>query len=223
MRQDPLDPLPYTAEIPSLMGASGRVDVHALAAKFLSDSRLSGPYLEFGVGKGRSAVSALRAYSRERVCADFVLCDSFQGLPPLEGPDVGSVQFNPGDYAFGQEQVAAFLHEHGADALGRVQFVPGWFGPDTADAVARALAGQSPAVVHIDVDLYESCRWALLAVTPWLRPGTVMLFDDWNCFNASNRLGERRATAQWLEQHPDFSLNEFTSYGWHGRAFIFDR
>lgn len=223
MRRDELDPLPYTAAIPSLMSATGRVDVHTLAAKFLADSRLRGPYLEFGVGKGRSAVSALRAYTREGVCDHFVLCDSFQGLPPLQGPDAGSAQFSPGDYAFSQADVAAFLHEYEADALARVTYVPGWFGAGTRDAVAAALEQQPIALLHVDVDLYESCRWVLEAATPWLRPGVVVLFDDWNCFNASNRFGERRAVAEWLQEHPDFTLNEFTSYGWHGRAFIFDR
>lgn len=223
MRSDELDPLPYTEGYPSLMSVSGRVDVHSLAAKFLADSRITGAYLEFGVGKGRSAISALRAYTRERVCNRYVLCDSFEGLPELSGVDSDSRQFQKGDYAFNQEAVEVFFQAYGVSGLAPVEFLKGWFGADTKSRVQEALGDDELAVVHVDVDLYESCRWVLEAVSDRLRPGVVMLFDDWNCFNASNRFGERRATIERLEANPGFALNELTSYGWHGRAFVFDR
>lgn len=223
MRSDELDPLPYTEGYPSLMSVSGRVDVHSLAAKFLADSRITGAYLEFGVGKGRSAISALRAYTRERVCNRYILCDSFEGLPELSGVDSDSRQFQKGDYAFSQEAVGGFFQAYGVSGLAPVEFLKGWFGADTKSRVQEALGDDELAVVHVDVDLYESCRWVLEAVSDRLRPGVVMLFDDWNCFNASNRFGERRATIEWLEANPGFALNELTSYGWHGRAFVFDR
>lgn len=223
MRNDELDPLPYTEGYPSLLSVSGRVDVHSLAAKFLADSKLSGVYLEFGVGKGRSAVSALRAYTREQVCDRYILCDSFEGLPELSGVDSDSRQFQKGDYAFSQESVEAFFQAYRVSALAPVEFLKGWFGADTRDRIHKVLGGDQLAVVHVDVDLYESCRWVLEAISDHLRPGVVMLFDDWNCFNASNRFGERRATHEWLVANPGFELNELTSYGWHGRAFVFDR
>ncbi|HUK61730.1 MAG TPA: hypothetical protein VLV15_00310, partial [Dongiaceae bacterium] len=64
-RRDPLDPLPYDAAWPSLRSATGRVDIHALAAFWVRESGLVGHYLEFGVGSGRSAVAAIRAHRRE--------------------------------------------------------------------------------------------------------------------------------------------------------------
>ncbi len=222
MRRDELDPLPYAEGYPSLLSVTGRVDIHSLVAKFLSDSRTQGAYLEFGVGKGRSAVSALRAYRRENVCDRYILCDSFEGLPELTGVDVGSRQFQRGDYAFDQPAVEAFLERYGVADAAPISFLKGWFGPDTADEVTQVLGDSPVAVIHVDVDLYESCGWVLQAVTRHVRPGVVMLFDDWNCFNASNRFGERRATAEWLRANPGFELNELSSYGWHGRAFVFD-
>lgn len=223
MRRDELDPLPYAEGYPSLRSATGRVDIHSLVAKFLSDSRLAGAYLEFGVGKGRSAVTALRAYTRAGVCSRFVLCDSFEGLPALEGSDAGSRQFKQGDYAYSLEQVAGLLAEREVDSLAPITCVQGWFGEQTRSGVEQALEGVPPVVVHVDVDLYESARIVLATVTDLLPPGAVVLFDDWNCFSASDRHGERRAAREWLAANPGFALNAFASYGWHGQAFVFDR
>ncbi|HEY3518189.1 MAG TPA: hypothetical protein VGL98_14165, partial [Gammaproteobacteria bacterium] len=91
-RVDELDPLPYADSWPSLRSATGRVDIHSLAAFWVRESGLVGDYYEFGVASGRSAIAAIRASrlygwpSPRR----FHLFDSFRGLPELTGPDAGS-------------------------------------------------------------------------------------------------------------------------------------
>lgn len=218
-RIDELDPLDYTEEMPSLMSAWGRVDIHSVCAKFLADNHVTGAYLEFGVGSGRSAVSAIRAYWRAGVCNRFVLFDSFAGLPELRESDTESIQFKKGDYAYTEAEVFAFLAEHGIDSSIPVTMVPGWFD----DSIKSLLCQQKPlrsSVVHIDVDLYASCRDVLEAVTESLGDGTIMLFDDWNCFSGSSSHGERRAFAEWCLRHPYVKTHAYCSYGWHGQAFI---
>ena len=78
------------------------------------------------------------------------------------------------------------------------------------------------AIVHVDVDLFSSCLTVLDFIEPFLQVGTVMLFDDWNTFSASNLQGERAATAQWLKRNPQWQLNDYAAYGWHGRVFVVD-
>lgn len=78
------------------------------------------------------------------------------------------------------------------------------------------------AIVHIDVDLHASCATVLDFIGPYLQVGTVMMFDDWNAFCASRHKGERAAAAQWLKRNPQWELNAYADYGWHGRAFIVD-
>ena len=223
-RADHLDPLPMNCEWPSLRSFSGRVDVHSLAAFFVRESKLSGAYFEFGVASGRSAISAIRANRRENpfTVSPFVLFDSFQGLPPLEGLDQNSKQFQTGEFAFGVQTVISNLKEYGVYDNKNVYLVPGWFEQTLSRFPAAAPAISRAAIVHIDVDLHSSCVTVLDFVTPYLQVGTVMLFDDWNAFCASRHKGERAATAQWLEKNPQWQLNEFASYGWHGRAFIVD-
>lgn len=223
MRKDSLDPLPYTEEMPSLMSATGRVDLHSVVAHYLMDNKLFGSYLEFGVGSGRSAVSALRAYGRAGVCDRFHLFDSFVGLPKLTGVDAAGLQFKESDFAHSETQVKNFLTKHHVWDEERVQLHPGWFENTLPRWVEDAPVSElKVAVVHLDMDLYSSCLTVLEAITPLLKTGVVMIFDDWNCFRASNQAGERAAVKKWLLQNQNISLNPWFSYGWHGHVFFCD-
>ena len=221
LRSDELDPLPYSAEMPSLMSAWGRVDIHSIAAKFLSDNRVRGAYLEFGVGAGRSAVTAIRAYTRADICDQFVLFDSFSGLPTPSGVDENSLQFKAGDYSHSRIEVIDFLSHYGVNAI-NVDFVEGWF----ENSLKKWFSQHQnifAAVVHVDVDLYESCTHVLKNIVPAIHSGSIMLFDDWNCFKASSLHGEKRAVREWCILNPDVILHPFCSYGWHGQAFIVEK
>lgn len=223
-RQDALDPLPMTCEWPSLRCHTGRVDIHSLTAFFVRESKLEGAYFEFGVASGRSAIAAIRANRRDNpdTVSPFLLFDSFEGLPTLSGPDAGSAQFKPGDFAFSVAQVIARLEQHGVYDEATVHLVPGWFEESLPALPAAALGVKKAALVHVDVDLFSSCVTVLDFIEPFLQVGTVILFDDWNAFNASNHKGERAATAQWLQRNPQWQLNDYAAYGWHGRVFIVD-
>lgn len=218
MRKDALDPLCYTDQIPSLMSASGRVDAHSIVAHYLMDNRITGAYLEFGVGQGRSAVAAVRAHSRANTITQFHLFDSFCGLPKLIGVDSLSKQFNEGDYSFNDVDVKKFLVDHSVWDQERIFLHPGWF----QNTVEKWVATNNVAisVIHLDMDLYESCLTVLSAVKRLLRTGVVLMFDDWNCFNASNLAGERKATMEWLQCNPDVRLEPWFPYGWHGQSFF---
>lgn len=223
-RTDELDPLPYLAEWPSLRSATGWVDIHTLAAFWVRETKIQGAYLEFGVGKGRSAVAAIRANTRDNpgTVGPFVLFDSFAGLPELTSHDTGSAQFKPGDFAFSMDQVKAFLRQYLIPEAVPVKMIPGWFDQSLPKFDPLAHGVTKAAIVHVDVDLYASCVVVLEFVRPFLQAGTIMLFDDWNAFGASDRKGERAATAEWLRRNPALRLTEYASYGWHGKAFILD-
>jgi O-methyltransferase len=223
-RLDELDPLPYTAEWPSLRSAWGRVDIHSLAAFWIQESQLEGHYLEFGVASGRSAVAAIRANQRltPRRIHRYFLFDSFVGLPELEGPDAGSTQFKRGDYAFSVDEVVARLQKHGVADDSEIILVPGFFEDSLLPFDAGQFLGERAAIVHVDVDLHGSAAQVLTFITPHLQAGTILLFDDWNCFGAKNDRGERRAVREWLAANPQLRLESYAKYGWHGEAFVVD-
>jgi O-methyltransferase len=226
VRRDELDPLPYFAEWPSLRSATGRVDIHSLAAFWVRESKLAGDYYEFGVASGRSTVAAVRA-SRlygHPAPARFRLFDSFRGLPRLSGVDVDSKQFGAGDFAFDQAVVVKHLTERGVWDPQRIILYPGWYDETLTPELFGNLRGSPAAIVHVDCDLYESSRTVLRFMTPLLQEGSILLFDDWFCFNASPQRGERRAVTEWLaEDSGGFTLERYAEYGWHGAAFIATR
>ncbi len=221
-RIDELDPLPYGTDWPDLRCISGRIDVHSLVAFFAGEQRVRGHYLEFGVGAGRSAVAAIRAHRRHNAdgLARWFLFDSFEGLPALEGPDAGSRNFHQGQFAFSTEQVQTTLEQHGVWDPERVALVPGFFDRSLPAFDVARFEGLTASVVHVDVDLHSSARTVLEWVTPHLHQGTVMLFDDWNMFDASWQHGERAAAREWLAAHAGINLESFARYGFHGEAFV---
>jgi O-methyltransferase len=224
-RKDELDPLPYTEEWPSLRSAFGRVDIHSLAAFWVSANKISGPYLEFGVASGRSAISAIRAntrYNRETV-KNYFLFDSFEGLPKLEGVDKDSNQFKQGEFAFSEAEVIAKLKSHNVHDDSSVHMIKGYFKESLKKFDLNTYGYKKAAIVHIDVDLYESCREVLNHITPYVQIGMIILFDDWNAFQASESKGERRAAFEWLRKNARIKMTEYAKYGWHGAAFIINK
>lgn len=221
-RKDELDPLSYFVDWPSLRSKTGRVDIHSLVAFWVNQSKIEGCYLEFGVASGRSAISAIRASKLygEPSIKDFFLFDSFKGLPKLEGRDKLSVQFNEGNFAFSKEEVISQLKKYECFFENNIKFIEGYFHDSLSNFRLEEVGYNKVAVLHIDVDLYESCNVVLEFATRYLQTGSMIMFDDWNCFNASDELGERASTKEWLIKNPDIRLKEYASYGWHGKVFI---
>jgi hypothetical protein len=105
----------------------------------------------------------------------------------------------------------------------RVRVVPGLFQDTLADHTPGDIGLTSLSIVHIDTDIYEPARLALEFVSPVLPQGALLLFDDYDQLAASNARGERRAVADWLLAHPEFSLEPYRTYGTFCRAFLVHR
>ena len=75
------------------------------------------------------------------------------------------------------------------------------------------------AIVNIDGDLYESAKDALDIVKDHIQVGTVLLFDDYNAYNADNRKGERRAFIEFQDQTKS-KFEKWFTYHYSGQAFL---
>ncbi|MGZ5294966.1 MAG: hypothetical protein ACXWH5_13390, partial [Actinomycetota bacterium] len=53
-----------------------------------------------------------------------------------------------------------------------------------------------------------------------IQEGSILLFDDWNCFDRSDQKGERRAFREFLAKNPQFAAEKWTSFGRRGQAFV---
>jgi hypothetical protein len=118
-----------------------------------------GMVLEFGVYSGKT----LRIIAEARDGKEVYGFDSWQGLPEAWRPNIGPGSFTAPDMP----------EVEGAD------LIAGWFEnslPPFLDAHPGPVA-----MVHVDCDLYSSTKTVLDHVGPRLRPGTVIVFDEyWN-------------------------------------------
>lgn len=150
---------------------------HAMLASMLAGSPKEGLVLEFGVAAG-TTLRILAAGTPRKVWG----FDSFEGLPESWNLDCPA---------------GTFACEPPRDLPANAHLVVGLF-----DASLPAFLETHPepiAFLHIDVDLYQSCRTVLEAAGPRLRPGTVIVFDEY--FNYPGwRQHEFRAFREFVER-----------------------
>ncbi len=118
-----------------------------------------GMVLEFGVYSGNT----LRVITEARDGKEVYGFDSWQGLPEGWRPNIGA---------------GAFTAPEIPEVEG-AELIAGWF-DETLPPFLDAHPGPV-AMVHVDCDLYSSTKTVLDNVGPRLRPGTVIVFDEyWN-------------------------------------------
>lgn len=185
----------------------------------LAGTGTRGDYYEFGLWQGYSfCVAQAAASSGGGTEPQFFGFDSFMGLPPLTGPDAESREFKAGDYAGSFDEVVSNLNDFGVN-WERTHLIKGWF-DDLSETAAHLTTKMGPAaLVLVDCDLYESTVPVLRFVRDRLQPGTVVMFDDWNCFDRSDDKGQRRAFREFLDENPSWNAVPLLSFGWHGQAF----
>ncbi len=120
-------------------------------------------YLEFGVAKGVSF-----RWWTERITnpeARFYGFDTFSGLPEDWGP------FRKGDMNNGNNppEIAGSRH----------RFFQGLFQQTLVPFLQEYKAGRRK-VIHMDADLYSSTLYVLTLLTPFLKAGDILFFDEFN-------------------------------------------
>jgi len=123
-----------------------------------------GLILEFGVRTG-STVNHLARLKRKRTIHGF---DSFEGLPER--------------WAGWTLDKGAFRGDGIPEVADNVELVVGWF-DDTLPPFLEAHP-DPVALVHVDSDLYSSARTILTNLAPRIRPGTIIVFNEY--FNYPN-------------------------------------
>ena len=146
--------------------------------------------------------------------------DSFRGLPEIGVADrTENDAFYKGKYACSKENVVRNLDSKGVD-WERTFLIEGYYADSLTPAVKARHEIRRAAVVLIDCDLYESTAQVLNFIEDLLADGTVLLFDDWNCFESDDTRGQRRALREFLSLHRKWRIEEFFSYGIYGHTFI---
>jgi O-methyltransferase len=132
---------------------------------YLHESSIKGreiDFLEFGVFEGAS----IQYWMELNLNHDsrFFGFDSFEGLPEDWRPGSPKGRFDVGG-------LTPVVDDR------RVTFVRGWF-EDTIPQFVNSFSSNNRLVLHLDADLYGSSMLALTYFTPFMRKGTVLIFDE---------------------------------------------
>jgi hypothetical protein len=187
-------------------------------ARFAHINRpIDGYYMEFGC---HEANTMRRAFDCFRHLFDwtYVAFDSFEGLPEIAEIDRQEI-WEPGKCATAEEDFRDRVLRAGMPA-DRLITVKGFYDHSLTPELRDRLLPHKAAVVYIDCDLYVSTVDVLNFIVDFLQIGTIIVFDDWNCFWGDPRRGERRAWSEFLAKHPDLEFEEFFTEGM-AKGFIF--
>ena len=80
---------------------------------------------------------------------------------------------------------------------------------------ARYCSYRCGLIYSSTVEVLEVCTKAMLMVR-----GTVLLFDDWYCFNPGESKGEKRAFEEFCLKYPKFKTEVWKNYSTFGRSFF---
>lgn len=136
-------------------------------------------YLEFGVAKGHSIRWWLKNIDNPN--AKFFGFDTFTGLPEDWG------QFKKGDMNNSNEPPR--IND------GRCSFYQGLFQQTLPDFMEK-LVSNKRKVIHMDADLYSSTLFVLTSLSPMLKPGDILFFDEFNV-----PMHEYKAFMDWVKSY----------------------
>jgi O-methyltransferase len=186
-------------------------------ARFAHINRpIDGYYFEFGSHEARTMRLAWRHF-QHLFKWDFIAFDSFEGLPEIEAIDKQEI-WSKGKLETKEEDFIRIVTGSGMPRS-RLTTVKGFYDQTLTSDLQEKFLPRKAAVVYVDCDLYMSTVPVLRFIRPFLQAGTVVVFDDWNCFHADPRRGERRAWHEFLAANPELRFEELIATD-IARAFV---
>jgi hypothetical protein len=138
---------------------------------------IPGLVLEFGVAGGRSINRLAKLFPEDKIFG----FDSFEGLPEAWRTDYQQSHF---------AQATPSVRSN-------VELVIGWFN-ETLPAFLEEHPGDV-SLLHVDCDLYSSTKTIFQLLAPRIKPGTLIVFDEY--FNYPGwREHEHKAFMEFLEE-----------------------
>lgn len=161
--------------------------------------RVEGAIVEVGVWRGGTGCLLALAAPEKTV----YLADTFAGVVNAGAHDT---RYAGGEHAdTSEELVQALLDSAGVK---NARLVKGMFPGETA-----AIVEGSVALLHVDVDVYESARATVEWAMPRLKPGAAMVFDDYGFYGCE---GVTRLVNELRGQLPEFAF----VYNLNGHAVL---
>lgn len=141
----------------------------------VTDNNIPGLFLEFGVCTGRTLNYMSSLYPDQK----FYGFDSFEGLPENWRPG-----YNEGAFKIRKPVVNS-----------NVELIQGLFEDTLPNFIIQAKS--NIAFLHIDSDLYSSCKTIFEYCTPKINKGTIIVFDEFFGY-IGWQLNEYKAFQEWV-------------------------
>lgn len=180
---------------------------------------INGYYFEFGCHTGGTMRLAFD-YFHHLFDWKYVAFDSFEGLPEIQAIDKQEI-WQKGKLATHEGDFVKILTKHGMPR-NQLITIKGFYDQSLTNSIRAQLSPGKAAVIYIDCDLYVSTVPVLEFVRHFFQRGTIIVFDDWNCFWGDPTKGERRAFAEFRAKYPELIFEEFIATHMQ-KAFIFIR
>ena len=182
----------------SVFISSKKINSFALSRSldnFKNINKSSDPYfLEFGVFDGTS-INKFASILKEKKIYGF---DSFYGL---KEDWIGTAEFEKGYFNLDGKMPAV---------KNNVILIKGW----VQDTLNDFLSKNNPEIsfAHMDLDTYESTKYALAKIKPYLKKGSILLFNEFYNFPGWS-VGEYKALTEIFDEK-EYKIIAFSKHGW---------
>lgn len=190
------------------------------AAVALGINQISGDYVEFGSWGGNTLRMAHECVGHQG--RHLWAFDSFSGLPePTDPRDEHPGWRSGGEGQGGVDAFHAMCADHGIprDAYTAVE---GYY-DDVLPALGTTSAPVDIALAYLDCNMYSSTVSALAFLTPRLKHGMILAFDDYWCWSSTGVSGERSALLELQAAQPAWHFERYKDCGWGGLAFVVEQ
>jgi O-methyltransferase len=159
-----------------------------IANLLLVDSvrHIEGVVVECGVWRGGMIAGMADVLGPNR---EYVLCDSFEGLPTakeIDGPAAQAWQQNTGSPNYHDNCAAPIEVAQKAISLSRatrVRYAKGWF----EDTLRTLIFNEPIAILRLDGDWYDSTMTCLTVFKEKIAKGGIIVIDDYYAWDGCSR------------------------------------
>ena len=178
--------------------------------RHLDRANIEGAFVECGVWRGGSAMLMASESLRLGRVRDLYLYDTYEGMPPPEDVDVDFLGVRASDRmaaTIGNADKSDFWARAQIDVVRTNLASTGY--PELSlhyvqGKVEQTLPAQAPdsiALLRLDTDWYSSTRHELVHLYPRLRPGGILIIDDYGHWK-----GARQAVDEYFAGQTDAPL-----------------
>lgn len=199
-------------------GLEQRKFIFLSIARFLNINRpIPGYYFEFGSFGAQTMRMAWDSF-HHLFDLTYVAFDSFAGLPEIAAIDKQEI-WKAGKLKVEEDNFRKIVESNGMPKE-KLTTVKGFYDQVLTEELKKKFLPRKAAVIYIDCDLYVSTVPVLNFIKDFLQRGTVIVFDDWNCFCGDPSKGERLAFQEFRQKNPQLIFEEFVQTN-EARSFIY--